>query len=83
MWYFIYDADDSEQIVNFLAVITIYGRVTEPCNQNVTLASSPNVNENRGSYQQRISGECAVSQHSDINDRVIISVNRRMLRRRV
>ena len=57
-------------------MITHYGRVTQHCiqNQSISVAVSPNVNENPGSSQQGITGERSVSHQSNINDNSVLEV---------
>ena len=38
LWYFLSDEDDGDEIINFLPVITRYGRVTKPCIQNPSIS---------------------------------------------
>ena len=61
--------EETDEIINFLPIVTRFGRVTRPRIQTPSASAlNANVNDNPGPSQQVTSGTCIVSQSSDVNN---------------
>ena len=54
--------EETDEIINFLPIVTRFGRVTRPRIQTLSASAlNANVNDNPGPSQQVTSGTCIVS----------------------